>query len=232
MLYLISLGLYDEKDMSIRALEILKKCESVYVEFYTNKVGTDVKKLSELIKKPVRELDRSGMEEASASVLSESESKDVAIIVPGDALTATTHISLLLDAKREGIKTEIVHGSSIFTAVAETGLQLYKFGRVATLTEPLAISTLEAVKTNQKAGLHSLILLDIGMTATRALELLKDELKDQKVIAACQLGGDSEIAYGAIEELLKQKFEKEPAVIIVPGELHFMEKEFLDTLKN
>ena len=31
-LYLIGLGLNDEKDISIKALETIRKCESVYLE--------------------------------------------------------------------------------------------------------------------------------------------------------------------------------------------------------
>jgi diphthine synthase len=235
MLYLISLGLHDEKDMSLRALATAKMCDSVYVEFYTNRAKTDVKALSDLIGKPVTELDRHGLEERSASLLREAKDRHVAVIVPGDALTATTHVSLLIEAHSKGVKTEIIHGSSIISAVGETGLQVYKLGRTVTLTDPVQESLLSALEVNKKAGLHTLVLLDIGMTAGHGLELLKDRTEnDNKVVIACNLGGENRtIDYGTIEELLKgeKDLDTEPAVIIIPGELHFMEKEYLETLK-
>jgi len=231
MLYLISLGLHDEKDMSIRAVEAAKKCNSVYVEFYTNKASTNAKKLSELIERPVQELDRHGLEERSAALLREARGKDVAIIVPGDALTATTHISLLLDAREQGVRTNVIHGSSIISAVGETGLQVYKFGRTVTLTKPVQKSMLKALENNRKIGLHTLVLLDIGMTARQGLELLRSETGDEKVVVACSMGANNQIiSYGKAEELLKKYTNKEPAVIIIPGKLHFMEKEYLESI--
>jgi len=35
MLYLVGLGLADEKDVTVRGLEIIKKAERVYLESYT-----------------------------------------------------------------------------------------------------------------------------------------------------------------------------------------------------
>jgi diphthine synthase len=35
MLYLVGLGLADEKDVTVRGLEIIKKAERVYLEAYT-----------------------------------------------------------------------------------------------------------------------------------------------------------------------------------------------------
>ena len=35
MLYLVGLGLYDEKDISLKGLEALKRADVVYAEFYT-----------------------------------------------------------------------------------------------------------------------------------------------------------------------------------------------------
>ena len=35
MLYLVGLGLADEKDITVRGLEIVKKAERVYLEAYT-----------------------------------------------------------------------------------------------------------------------------------------------------------------------------------------------------
>ena len=35
MFYFIGLGLYDERDISVKGVEALKKVDAVYAEFYT-----------------------------------------------------------------------------------------------------------------------------------------------------------------------------------------------------
>ncbi len=42
MLYLVSIGLYNEKDLSLRALEAIKKCSKVYAEFYTSPIKVNI----------------------------------------------------------------------------------------------------------------------------------------------------------------------------------------------
>jgi len=249
MLYLISLGLTDEKDMSLRALETAKRCDRLYVEFYTTKMFTDAEKLSLLVGKPVKELQRSDMEENSGKLLEEAKKKRVGIMVGGDALSATTHTSLLLDAAKMGIKTKVIHGSSIFTAVAETGLQLYKFGKTTTLALPeknyRPTSCYDAIKENNERGLHTLVLLDVKsdkgmyMNIPEAAEILLDmeeEMKggilkkDTNVIAICRIGRkDQIIKYAQLQVLADYHMldTKTPAVIVVPGKMHFMEEDYL-----
>lgn len=240
MLYLISLGLHDEKDMSLRALEAARKCDKLYAEFYTLRMHTDTGKLAELIGKPVQEIERAGLEEKAGAIIEEAKSSAVGVLVGGDALSATTHISILMEARKAGLSPRIVHGSSIFTAVAETGLQVYKFGRTVTLTLSGSMSAYDGVLRNREMGLHSLILLDIPMDIKGALDILLEMEKkggkglfaeDSMLVAACELGGRQTIRYRKIKELLQDKeLEKRPAVLIVPGELHFLEKEYLESL--
>jgi len=244
MLCLISLGLYDELDMSLRALHAAKKCDFLYLERYTTNLDTDAMKLKRLLGKPVREIKREEMEEKSKLILGQARNDNVGIFVGGDALVATTHTSLLLDAKKAHIPVKIVHGSSIYSAVSKTGLQIYKFGRTVTLTNPMQPSIYEAIKNNRKAGLHTLILLDIPMTALDGLRILFEHDKKKKgrkifkaqteVAAACQLGGKNEIIrYGPIGELVnKADLKLSPGVVILPGDMHFMEKDYLETFKT
>lgn len=229
MLYLISLGLHDEKDISLRALETARKCSKLYLELYTTNMNTSTAKLSKLTGKPVQEIPRQGLENKSDQLLQEAKKQDIGILVGGDALSATTHISLLLEAKKSGIKTRVIHGSSILTAIGETGLSLYKFGRTVTLTSPPQKSTLKAIEENKKSGLHTLILLDIGMTPSRALKLLSGKIPG-KIVVASHLGGNTEIKYGTIQDLLKLRLNKTPSVLAIPGKLHFLEKEYLEGL--
>lgn len=46
VLYLIGLGLYGEKDITVRGLEIVKSSDYVYMEYYTSILGIGVEKLS------------------------------------------------------------------------------------------------------------------------------------------------------------------------------------------
>lgn len=235
MLYLISLGLRDGKDMSLRALETAKKCRLLYAEFYTNKTAATPASLSKLVGKKVRELQREGMEEGAGDIIEEARNKNIGVFVPGDVLSATTHLMMLAEAKKSGVKVKVIHGSSIFTAIAETGLQLYKFGRTVTLTDPLLQSTKRAIQSNYRSRLHTLVLLDIGMDATKGLQLLSGFMSGIEVVAACQLGDikDAIIRYGKVDDLIKVKDIKGkiPAAIAIPGDLHFTEEEFLQSLE-
>ena len=45
MLYLIGLGLGDERDITLRGLEAVKRCSKVYLEAYTSILLVDKSKL-------------------------------------------------------------------------------------------------------------------------------------------------------------------------------------------
>jgi diphthine synthase len=249
MLTLISLGLYDERDLSLRAIEAAKACDTLYCEFYTDGVHTTAEKISRLIGKPVRELQRSAAEEQSAALIKEAKAGNVGLFVGGDALSATTHISLLLEARKHNIRTRVIHGSSVFTAVAETGLQLYSFGRTTTLAFPEEhynpTSPYDVIAENRARGLHTLVLLDTRpgrqMDAPTGIRTLLDMeqrkrkkqfTEETKIVAACRLGGEEALHYGPARELVgsKKLAGKTPAVLVVPGKLHFLEEEFLALL--
>ncbi|MDP2906845.1 MAG: diphthine synthase, partial [Nanoarchaeota archaeon] len=62
MLYLISLGLYEKEDMSLKALETAKKCKNLYLEVYTNFFKDNAEQLTKFIGKKVIELGREDVE--------------------------------------------------------------------------------------------------------------------------------------------------------------------------
>ena len=63
MLSLIGLGLNDEKDITLRGLEVAKQADKVYIELYTNKWFGSMGNLKELIGKDVNELLRNNLED-------------------------------------------------------------------------------------------------------------------------------------------------------------------------
>ena len=139
-LYLISTGIWDEKDISLRGLEVARRCDILFAEFYTTRIGTTKERLEKLIGKKIKVLSRSDLEEGCDQILEKAKEKEVGILVGGDCLVSTTHSSVLLEAKKRGIPTKVIHSSSIISAVAETGLHLQKFGQFITVPFPEKIS--------------------------------------------------------------------------------------------
>ncbi|MBU4300276.1 MAG: diphthine synthase [Nanoarchaeota archaeon] len=239
MLYVVSLGLHDENDISLRGIDALKKCKSIFIETYTSSIKIDFESLEKIAGNKIELLDRRGVEE-SGVILESAKSRDTAFIVPGDALSATTHHQVVFDARKAGIDVEIIHGSSIFSAIAETGLSLYKFGMTVSLPKPqenyFPESPYMNILANKKRGLHTLILLDIGMTAKEGIEILLELEKKvgkklftekTKLVAVAHLGVKSTIKYGPISELKKADFGAMPHTLILPGDMHFLEEDFV-----
>lgn len=64
MLFFVGLGLYDERDISLKGLEIVREADLVYAEFYTSRlVGTSIERLESLYGRSVEVLSRSDVEE-------------------------------------------------------------------------------------------------------------------------------------------------------------------------
>ena len=229
MLYLIGLGL-NENGFSWEAYKAVEASDKAYIEFYTVDFPYNIKLLEKELGSIIP-ADRNFIE--SFKVLEEAKNKNVALLVYGSPLTATTHISLIQEAKKRSIKVKIIHNASVFDAIAETGLQLYKFGRTTSLPNFGANSYLDVVKDNLKIKAHTLILVDIGMDFRDAIGKLVMDSKDkgvklEKVVVCSRLGNkDSSIYYNSIDKLKAKKI-KAPFCIIVPSELHFMEEEFLE----
>jgi diphthine synthase len=251
MLAFISIGLNDEKDMSIKALEIAKSCDLLFAEFYTTKLNTTKEKLEKLIGKPIKILSREDLEERYQEILNEAKTKKVGLLVGGDCFIATTHLTIRLEAIKQGIETKVIHGSSIISAVAETGLHIYRFGQCITIPFPertkykLPESVYDVIKSNKSRGLHTLCLLDLDvennkfMSVKEAIEILLNLEKkkkegvlnlDSKIVVFSRAGSENSIIlFDSISKVVKKDIAL-PAVIIIPGTLHFTEKEYLLTL--
>lgn len=234
MLYLIGLGLnYDA--ISEHGLAIAKKCKKVYLENYTVDFPYGLGKIQELIGKKVLMADREKVE--SLSLIDEAKKLDIALLVYGSPLTATTHMTLIDECKKSGIKYKVIYNASVFDAIAETGLQLYKFGKIASMPawKPSfrPTSFMEIIKENQSIKAHSLLLIDIGLNIKDAIEQLVEASKEHEIklekILICQALGTKykTILYKSIEECKKLDGVRKPYCIIIPSKLHFTEKEFL-----
>lgn len=245
-LYMIGIGLNDAKDITVKGLEAVKKCDKVYLETYTSILQCAVSELEKLYGKKIIIADRELVEKKAETILKEAKEKNVAFLVIGEVFGATTHTDLKLRALDAGIKVKVIHNASILSAVGVTGLELYKFGKTTSIPfENKNVETpYDVLKMNKEIGLHTLFLLDLKpeqkkfLTIKDAVEfLLKIEDKKQKKIftkdtvcvGCARLGSDNpKIKSGYAKELLEKDFGEPPFCLIVPGELHFMEEEALE----
>lgn len=227
--YLIGIGL-NKNSISADALEILKECDKVYLENYTVRFPYSLKELDFDFEEVGR------VEVENESILMSAKDENIALLVYGDALSATTHIQLILSCKKRGIEYRVFHNASILTAVAETGLSIYKFGKTASLPDwkqhtNKPKSFMDYLSENKKIGAHTLILADIGLEYERAVLQLKESgFKDGEVIVLSGAGTkEQKIFYDKLDEI---DGVTEPYCIIVPGKISTYEEEALKGLKN
>jgi diphthine synthase len=234
MLYLIGLGL-NERSMSKEAIEILKRCKRVYLDTYTVDFPYTHQALIDEIGKKFTPANREKVE--NLEIVDEAKKMDVALLVYGSPLTATTHITLIEEALLSGVKYRVIHNASILDAIGETGFQLYKFGKITSMPywkpsyQPE--SFMEVVKDNLSIKAHTLILIDINMDISKAIMQLEKAAKNHDVklgkLVICQCLGTKKqkILYRGIDEIREFSGVQKPYCLIIPGELHFIEKEFL-----
>lgn len=248
MLYFIGLGLYDAKDISLKALETLQTVDHIYAEFFTSKLfGSKLEDLEEIIGKKIHILVREEVEEENIHI-KKAEKEDVAFLCAGDPLIATTHTDFLVEAHKKGIETQVIHASSILSAgPGISGLQAYKFGKVTTIPFPyenfFPKSPYQAIQNNLKNDMHTLVLLDIKahedryMTINQALDYLltiEEDLKegiilpDTIAIAIARVGSAKPVIRAdKISQLIKEDFGGPLHSLIIPSKLHIVEAEYL-----
>ncbi|HKW42861.1 MAG TPA: diphthine synthase [Thermoplasmata archaeon] len=246
-LVFIGLGLHDEKGITLRGLEEARSADRVFAELYTSAViGTSLAAIERLVGKPIPKLTRAEVE-SGTKILEAATQGKVAFLVGGDPMAATTHVDLRLRAAAAKIPTRIVHGVSILTAAAgELGLQGYKFGRTTTVPFPSAgfapTSPLEAILENRRSGLHTLVLLDlredgtflppgdaIAMLLEMARSLRTNEFGPETlacVVSRVASTGARAVA-GPLGELVSRDLGPPLHCLVIPGSLHFLEKEAL-----
>ena len=247
MLSLIGLGIGDGKSVAVEGLDLIKNAKYIFIENYTAEISA--KKLEWLKNEAnsnITILSRAEVEEPTL-LLNKAKDANVVLLVEGDPLSATTHTSLKNQCEMQKIDFKVVHGSSILTIAAGlVGLQHYKFGPTATLVmkegnyEPK--SPLDKIKANIEKGYHTLVLLDIkkdnpkeksrAMTASEGLRQISEGIGGSNLACVIERAGyeNSKVVVGKIDEIINRDFGKTPHSIIIPGELHFAEKEAINRL--
>jgi diphthine synthase len=249
-LILVGLGLWDHGGITESGIEATRTADEVYAELYTSMMpGLDMGYLERTLGKRISILTRHDLEEcADEGILKAAHGKQVVLLVPGDPLAATTHISLRLRASELDIKTRIIHAASVFSAAPSlAGLQHYKFGKTVTIPIRqegyMPLSPYDVVSDNLARGLHTLMLLDLDVEQGRFLSInealdillemehtkgMKVFDKDRLVVALARIGSpEPTVKCDRIGDLVGLDFGLPPHTLIIPGRLHFMEASTL-----
>jgi diphthine synthase len=243
MLTFIGLGLWDQSDISLRGLSIIASADAVFLEEYTSRLmGTTVAEMERFYKRPVRLLTRESVEVNPGEVLGAASVGSVVFLTAGDPMVSTTHTDLRMRAHALGIKTEIVHGASIASAVCGlSGLQNCRFGRSCSLPFPVKNwapeTPFEVVRENLAAGLHTLVFLDIQegryMTVNEGVSFFTAVASRRRTaiglfVGIARAGSPSPVVLaGNAEKVSAADFGGPLHILIVPGPLHVMEQEYL-----
>jgi diphthine synthase len=247
-LVFIGLGLNDEKGITVKGLEETKGAESVFIETYTSLMPEfSIKRFEALCGKKIQVVSRRELEEENGIQIFQAAKKGKTVfLVPGDPFIATTHITLRIDAEKKGIKTRIINGTSIMSAIVSlSGLHNYKFGKTVTIPFPENFSETpyNVIAQNKKIGSHTLCLLDLKakenlfLSINQAINMLLEveERKELKVITPdtiavgiAKAGSNlPTLKANFIKDLENYDFGDPPYSLIFPGDLHFMEIDSL-----
>ncbi|EFN52147.1 hypothetical protein CHLNCDRAFT_54649 [Chlorella variabilis] len=165
VLFIVGLGLADERDITVKGLDAVKQSERVYLEAYTSLLLVPKETLEDFYGKEVIVADREMVEMEADKILDGAQQKDVSFLVVGDPFGATTHTDLEMRARSQGIPVCIIHNASIMNAVGACGLQLYRFGEAISIvffTDTWRPDSFyDRILSNRRSGLHTLCLLDI-----------------------------------------------------------------------
>lgn len=258
MLWLIGLGIEGLYGMSMKGREILKICNLIYIERFTGYLSdSEISELRRYCKHNDNVVNVVGrlFVEDGREILEQAGDKEVALIVYGEALIATTYIELFIRATKRDIEVKVIHSASGITSlIGESGLQIYKFGRASTImSEPQsAISVYNTLLDNLLLGNHTLILTEYSETKENispfflepsvAMMMLLDVEKDQRnrafteatfVLVTSRIGRtDKKIISGQIQSLLGINYGTGPHSLIVPGRLHFVEMEAISYMTS
>ncbi len=244
MLTFVGLGLYDKTDISEKGLNCIRNADHVYLECYTSRLmGTTIEELGNYYGKPVYPLFREDVEQHPEDMLDRAEQSSVVFLCAGDPMVSTTHADLRMRAAKRGIRTAIIHAASISSAVCGvSGLQNYRFGKSCSVPFPQKnwspTTPIDVIAQNLSLRLHTLVYLDIQdnryMTVPEAVALL-EAMAEKKVcsiplyVGIARAGSDQPVIIaGPAEKIISADFGPPLHILIVPAELHDMEREYLE----
>jgi diphthine synthase len=244
MLTFIGLGLYDKTDVSEKGLLSIRNADHIFLENYTSRLmGTSYAELTGFYGKTIHLLGRKDVEQYPDELLNKAERENVVFLCAGDPMVSTTHSDLRMRAASRGIKTMIIHGASISSAVCGlSGLQNYRFGKSCSIPFPQKnwspTSSIDVIAQNLSLQLHTLAYLDIQdtryMTVPEAIILLEKMAEEKKIHLPLYVGiaragsDDPRIRAGSADVLKSVNFGPPLHILVIPADLHDMERAYLE----
>jgi diphthine synthase len=247
-LVFVGLGLNDDKGITLKGLEETRSADAVFMETYTSRMPDfNVERFETACGKKIQFISRQDLEEDSGKrILQAAKAGKAVFLVPGDPFIATTHVTLRIDAQKQGIRTRIVNGISIMSAIVSlSGLHNYKFGKTVTIpfSDNFSETPYNVISQNKKQGLHTLCLLDLRAAENRYLSIADavnmllsvEEKRKEGILTAetvavgiARAGSDNPVLKADfLENLPNHDFGEPPFSLIVAGDLHFMEADAL-----
>jgi diphthine synthase len=187
--------------------------------------------------------------EDGRQILDESKTLNVGLVSYGDPTIATTFTELRIRAIKNEIIVKVIHAASGITSlVGESGLQIYKIGKLVTMMEEKqsSISVYTTIFNNLNLNCHTIILTEYRQDEngfvfflkpndvfSRLLETEKDikyefVSEESFLIVLSRIGTESQrIVSGKIKSLIGIDYGKGPHAIIFPSKLHFTEEDAL-----
>ena len=96
MLFIIGLGLYDEKDVTVRGLELIKSSDRVFLEAYTSVLSVGKERLEAFYgRDDIVVADRDFVECRAEEIYLPAKDGDVSFLIVGDPVCATTHSDIM-----------------------------------------------------------------------------------------------------------------------------------------
>jgi len=250
MLYLIGAGIYDTFE-TCNSVNILKDCDRIYIERFTSPISDNFIQILKSTLEPNKKIEfvKRWFVEDGRQILDESKTLNVGLVSYGDPTIATTFTELRIRAIKNEIIVKVIHAASGITSlVGESGLQIYKIGKLVTMMEEKqsSISVYTTIFNNLNLNCHTIILTEYRQDEngsvfflkpndvfSRLLETEKDikyefVYEESFLIVLSRIGTESQrIVSGKIKSLIGMDYGKGPHAIIFPSKLHFTEEDAL-----
>lgn len=251
-LYLIGTGLGDEYNLSLKAIEVLKSSDIVFIEYYTCKSPMNLQNLQTIINKEIVKLDRAKIE-VHQEFLNLAKDKIISLLVIGTPFFATTHTQIMVDAKHQNLNVEVLHNASILNVMGCFGLYSYNFGRTVSIpcfTDVKFYSFYDKIIKNYENKLHTLCLFDLNvekgffMTPIQAIDQIieSENVKisegfaklypnDYKFLVIRNFGCEDQMVwYTSFDEYKQIEYGNGIFSMIMPAPLEIFEEEHLNEL--
>ena len=245
----MGMGLRGYRCLTVDEIEQLKRCDNIFLELYTSgSMIDDIQRISRELKKNIQQVYREDVEQSDV-IIKAAQRSETALLVIGDALTATTHNQIRFELEDLGIPVLIYENASIVTAImGYLGLHLYNLGPVISLPfvseKFFPKSPYEKLVRNITNQEHSLILLDLSpsgyMKPSDAIHILQDmnekfgkkiDLERTRLCVVNAFGmPEQKIFVGNPVGAEIETFSDKPSVIVFPGRLDSSEQDSLRRL--